>query len=553
MPPAPKKSREVHQRAADLYADHTVSTRTPLSTLCERVAERIDGADAPEQVLASQRDAVLKLLKRAYPAGNRPHALWQAVLDRAQLPPTEPEHLVLDKRKQAELKHELDQGDPRFAAVAATLDQARHTPDPVEREALLADAADLLTDLTPPADEPLPTPGTPQAEDLRAFYDQLNRHWVRVFELALGDTGKPSLSAQTLGQRAVRAGHHSVTRRAELRKGLPIRFGERGWGPRQLDVHLPQHGRWVAALAVLETLRATGEQRDDNPRSGTSDGTTGGTSLADRILARTRKVAARDLHVPAETLNDSELLTQAGWTLLRAGRRHLASDLARSAWDVTTSAATGTRRSTPPDELLELAIELAGVQYSHGEHSAAAATLHPDLCAVLDGPYPGPPDEDWGEVVSAVFYHQFRTTLVNPHEGAEQLRTEWVQALGCGWSTAYPSKWVLAGATAEALATIGDTTSAATVAHVSGTRLESPLTPAEEQLRAHLSEMCSSDAAAAGADTGKRIDLLLTELVALAVREPDAVDHDARRLLEGLQELTSLRGCRIRAQRHDVA
>jgi len=204
---------------------------------------------------------------------------------------------------------------------------------------------------------------------------------------------------------------------------------------RQLAVHLPRHGRCVAALAVLETLRTTGGQREGSPGSGAADGT----SLAGRILARTREVAARDLHVPAETLNDSELLTQAGWTLLRAVRRHLASDLARAAWDVTTTAATGKRRSTPPDELLELAIELAGVQYSHSEHAAASATLHPDLCAVLDGPYP--PGEDWGEVVSAVFYHQLRTTLVNPHESAEQLRTEWVQTLGPGWSTAYPSKW----------------------------------------------------------------------------------------------------------------
>ncbi len=553
MPPAPKKNREVHQHAADLYADQTVSTRTPLLTICGHVARRIDGDNAPALTLHSQRDAVLKLLKRAYPAGNRTRALWRAVLDRAQLPPTDPEHLLLDKGKQLELEHELDQGDPTFAAVAATLDQARHAPDRREREALVADVADLLTDLTPPADEPLPTPGSQQAEKLRAFYDQLNRDWVRVFELALGDTGKPSQSALTLGRRAVHAGHQALKRRSELRKGLPTGFGERGWGPRQLAVHLPRHGRWVAALAVLETLRATGDHSDDTSGSDTvADGTTS-TPLADLILARTRKVAARDLQVPADNLNDSELLTQAGWTLLRAGRRHLASDLARAAWNVTTDKGNGERRSAPPDELLELAIELAGVQYSHGEHATAAATLHPDLCAILDGPYPGPPDEDWGEVVSAVFYHQLLTTLTNPHAGAEQLRVEWVQALGPGWSTAYPSKWVLAGVTAEALATIGDTASAATVAAASRAWLEPPLTPGEEQLRAHLSEMCSSEAAPSGPDTGQRLGELLIELVTLVVREPDAVDHDARRLLEGLHELTIERVRRLRRQRRDAA
>jgi len=47
--------------------------------------------------------------------------------------------------------------------------------------------------------------------------------------------------------------------------------------------------------------------------------------------------------------------------------------------------------------------------------------------------------------------------------------------------------------------------------------------------------------------------VLLAEFVALVVREPDAVDHDARQLIEGLQELTSLRRRRIRAQRPDAA
>lgn len=551
MPPAPKKNREVHQHAANLYADQTVSTCTPLRTICEHVARRIDDDDAPPITLNSQREAVLKLLKRAYPAGNRTRALWQAVLDRAQLPPTDPEHLLLDEDKKGVLKRELELGDPTFAVVAAALDQARRALDPREREALLADAADLLTDLTPPTDEPLSTPGTQQAKDLLDFYDRLNRHWVRVFELALGDSGKPSRSAQTLGRRAVLAGHQASKRRSDLCKALPIRFGDRGWGPWQLAVHLPRDGRWVALLAVLETLRATGDQHDD--AGGAADDRMAATPLAELILGRTRKVAARDLHVPADTLRDSELLTQAGWTLLRAGRRHLASDLARAAWDTATAAGNGKRRSAPPDKLLELAIELAGVQYSHGEYTAATATLHPDLCALLGGPYPGAPDEDWGEVVSAVFYHQLRTTLTNPHEGAEQLRLEWVQALGPGWSTAYPSKWVLAGVTAEALTAIGDAGSAATVAEVSRARLDPPLTPGEEQLRAHLSEMCSSETAAKGPDTGQRIGELLTELVTLVVREPNAVDHEARRLLKGLHELTIRRARRIRRQRPDAA
>lgn len=534
MAPPLRKQQAAHQHAANLYAEQKVDTRTPLNDLVAKIASEIDGADADPFQLAYQGQAVIAAIKRAYPPGRdgvpRAARLWQGVLDQAQLPARDPKHVSMPLKVAERLSAELEMHDPLFAQFWGVLREARSAQDSATRENLLTDAAAALASVTPTlTSSAIPGPDTKQSRDLLVLLEKVGANWARVFELAVGDTGRPSATAQTLGRQAVHAGHAAQVAESTLRSGP--HFGRHGAAPRQVEVYSVRGGRWVAAVAALEALTAASTDLRPTPAE---------------LVRRTRQFVGAELGVPPEDVDDTQVLTQSGWTLLRAGRRQLASEAVHAAWQAVTFPSAGPRRRRDaPEELLELAIELAGVQYSHGESEAAAQTLHGELRARLDGPAPGGPDDSWGEVVSYSFYRQLVMALDSPDSAVGPLRAAWTVALGPRWSTGYPNKWVLAGVTAEVLVRTGDGPSAATVAETSHRSLEEPTTPVEDQLRTHLVELFDGDRPPPRSESCDRAKALLAELVALAVAEPGVLDHAARGTLKGLTTLALPRYRRI--------
>jgi hypothetical protein len=520
-PPSPL--RAVHKHAAALYADQRVDTKTPLQQLCRAIAERIEEPEAAEHLVASTQAAVFQAVKRKYGGkGGLLLQLWQGVLDRTEHLGDHPDRVRMPGAVIDQLRAELKAGDPTFARFDATLAQATSAASGSARDRLLGQAADALEAATDPK-AAAATPGTPAGEQARAHLERVQDRWVQVYDAALGDTGSPSRKAMTVARRAARAGHAAQKSARALRTGLV--FGSRGWGSRHVNMFLPKSDRWVAAVAVIETLAIANNGTAFDPA---------------QILKRTHAYIRRELGVPDGTVDDTELLTQAGWTLMRVGRRHLAAQAAHAAWEAVraTDMSAKPRGRAVPDVLHDLSVQLAGFHYSHGDHHAARAILDEGVRDILDNPYPGDPDEGWGEVVNYNFYGRLILALDSPYDPVGPLRAEWLHSLGPGWSTAYPSKWALAGVTAELLATTGNAVAAATVAEVSRRLLERPLTLAQEQIRVHLSEMSDSTPPPPRAETEERVAALLAELVALVVAEPDAVDYKSRRTIEGLSELT---------------
>lgn len=530
MAPPSIKKRAMYQHAANLYVGGQISstgtrvtTSTSLAQLCREIAPLMAGPDASDLEVDLRRDAVLKLVKRHHQTP-RLAGFWQAVLDNAQLSKDDPNRVAIDSRYVARLRAELAAGDPTFAAVGGALEQARAARPGTARVRLLEQAADALDAATRlPGSATARSAGVHAGEHERAHLERVEACWIRIFDLAADEAGSPSRRVLSLARRAIRAGHAAHEAAGALRPD--IRFTQRGWGPRHVNLCLPRGGVWVAAVAVVEALAVD---------PATFDPAT--------VLLRTRRYAVGWLGMATDQIDASELLAQVGWTLLRVGRRRLATIAARASWDTTQAPNVSARRRKIPYELLDLAIELAGVHFAHGDRDTARESLHNGIRAVLDGPAPGGPDDGWGDVVPFLFYCQLVTALDASEAAVDPLQNEWVRALGPGTSTGYPGEWILAGVTAELLTGEGAAAAAATVAKKSRSVLDDPLTVAETQIRNHLSELSdSAPARPPRLESQQRAAALLHELVSITLAEPGVIDRDARRTIEGLARLVQPR------------
>lgn len=478
-----------------------------------------------ELALATRHESVKRMLTRNRQGSTFIHRFWHDLISHAQQAAVDPDHPgILTDLQISQLTTELVTGDPQLAAVHAALQHAVHTTGSdssgvvdaaAQRQQWCEHAATLLDDTTPSARTD-PDRNDPAAEARRINLEQISTTWARVYEATVGEHGHPTVAQTALAEHAVRAGYQTQQRALRLR--TQVIFGQRASStPTTVHLHSTSRGgRWLAASAALHALSNVPPKE---------------------ILDRTRNFAATlDASATAHTgtlagsLSDTAILTQAGWTLLAAGRRHLADAAVTSAWAAGTDI---------PDELLDLSIELASHQYAHGEHHAAAATLHPHLQQILSTDPGGDPDgAGWGEVVSYIFYRRLLTAQSDPPSAIGPLREDWVQALTDSISTAYPSKWLLAGVLVELLITCGDVHAASTVAAISRTHLYPPTTPAEQQLRAHLSEMIGTNCTASDTRRSDAADLL-ERLTILLVTQPDALSHSSRLTLQGLARLSS--------------
>ena len=176
------------------------------------------------------------------------------------------------------------------------------------------------------------------------------------------------------------------------------------------------------------------------------------------------------------------------------------------------------------------------MMYCHGEASAARAVLPTKMHSALAGPPPGDPEEGWE--IAGWFYVVLQEALSDPLAALCSLRRQWLGALGEGDSTAYPSRWVLAGTLVEALTQCRDTASAALAARISVQVLPEPEDAGDWQIRAHLTEMSADQAEHHPLRAADRVDELLDELVQVVLTEPGALDVTSCRTVEGLLVLS---------------
>lgn len=418
--------------------------------------------------------------------------------------PRVPEPLgVLSEAQVNELIGALTKQDPALVPAHRALERALATSVPQVRLALCLQAADHLDAVTPQED---PDRSEASAQPRRVQLEHIGGLWARLFEVAVGESGRIDAVQVALAERAVCAGYRCQQRARQLQTRLI--FGQRmSETPSHVALYgAGRAGRWLAAGAAVHALQ---------------------NSSPEQVVTRTVALAASAGADP-DALSPAAILTQAGWTLLNAGRRHLADRTVQAAWD----SPGGT-----PDELLQLSVELAGHQYAHGERAAAERTLGPRVQAILASDPGGDPEgAGWGEVVSYTFYAQLLTALHDPYAAVGRMRAQWVQSLTDSVSTAYPDKWILAGVLVELLSVCGEPGAAATVAQTSRRALWAPRTTAQEQLRAHLSEMSAGDSPVSP-DQADRALALLEQLTVLLVDAPQALDWHGRLSLEGLSRM----------------
>ncbi len=514
-------------------------------------------------------ERVKKLLERACrdvaPDEQGVRKLWIAITQRADpVRKQHPDYLSMDRKRLDDLNAALAASHPQLAGVAGHLAAATddYSADASPRLSECAQAVQALEVLIDKVQDDIAAgrvlPGTPAADGVRELLRHTSAYCARAFDAAIGHpirlTGAEQRDSLRLARSAAHAGYHAGTAADSLR-GPGLVFGRRvGSAPRSVALH--STNRWIGSLAVLSALEGgTPEQVLTRTRSFLRELIASSANLRMPSNANGGQDAGETIeklvNSVGNSIDDATLLTQTGHTLLHTGRRKTAADHVAAAWQhwAHPSAIHRERRrwNSPPDELLELTIELAGIQYAHGETDAAAATLTEELRDLLDSDPGGDPEgAGWGEVCSFIYYRQLRAAMTDPAAAVDALRTEWLQALGPATSTAYPSKWILAATLAQLLTLTGDQASAATVAVGSVTRLEAPVSTAEQQLRAHLSEMYDSDPVPARDNSRLRAKQLLAELIMLAVREPDALDYACQSTLTGLTELIAPRRRRLR-------
>jgi hypothetical protein len=516
MAPPKDAQRDVHARAGDLYASRVVDTSTSLGQLIKLIAKKHAGMSD----LATRRAeaAVKKAIHRAYPDDeNRLGQLWQGLVSRAELPTGNRDYIDVADDVLVRLKAELRGQDPLFAAFNAALASAEAAQSLAAREAALRHAADALRRVLPPSRPPA------DDEDRRQRIERLSRisgAWGSVYDAAVGDTGDVPTQMVTMAEDAIKAGFAAQQAGRSLRQ-TPSWGRRRSEGPRRVGVGTSNV--WAAAVAVLGVLQGV---------------------PAEELVSHTRTWSAANLGVAPDRVSPGDVLAQAAATLMRIGRRGAAKEALEIAWD------TGDTNHVW-EELLDLGISLAAWMYGLGERAAAAAVLSPVVREWLDGEYPGDPDEGWGASVDYRLYRLLIRVLDDPHEAVGALRWAWTEDVGEG---GYRRRlWVLTAILVETLVQVRNDGEAASLAQVAPALLPAPSSSSDRQAAAHLSEMCTTERTTAASATTDRVAALLQELITLVVRDPRAVDHGQRHVLEGLAALATAARREGRLRRRDAA
>jgi hypothetical protein len=513
----------VHAAAAALYAAGAVSTETSLGELIRKIAKSEEwlaaytgSAETPEQVEV----AVKKAIHRAYPdEANRAALLWEGVVNRAERPPTDRIHLSLSETVRVivlgKLRTELRTKDPLFADVNVVLTRAEVAHHDEDRAAELRRAAELLLALQP-------TVGAVADEADRASrtsrLSRLAAAWAQVYDTAIGDSGPVSDQLAAVAEDAVRAG---LAARQEMRELRPtgIIFGQRRHGPRRVAWH--GTNVWVAAIAVLGVVRGVAPHL---------------------VVDHTRDWAVEHLGVEPESVSAGEVLAQAANSLLRLGRRTDAKEALEAAW---ASGDTG----HVWEALLDMSITLSALMFAHGDRAGAATVLSEGVRGELDGEYPGDPEDGWGSSVDYQLYLLIRQALDDPHAAVGTATWRWADEVGAGGFRR--SSWALTGVLVELQSLSGRHAEAAWLAELAPVVLAEPASIAERQVEAHLSGMCSTDRVPAAEGTKERMALLLSELLALVLRSPDAVEYDQGHVLSAL--ITVVNGSRVVERRRPTS
>ncbi len=502
MPPPKKTQHELHQIVATLYAESVIDTRMSLGQVLKAAATRGARAGAGDDAIEAKTEALKKSLRRAYKGeADRRTRLWHGVVDYAERPSGDFMRVELAVDVLDRLKTELRTNDPVFAAFTRALEAAHACATTSARAAALRSALKMLPALTPSADA-LDDGDDTSRQELIERLSNVSGAYGQVYDLAISDSGNVPRSLLRIAQDAIRGGHAARKAARALRR-RPA-FGYRQIeGPRRVSWH--GSDIWVGAVAVLIVLQRV---------------------PTEQVVTQTSAWAAQHLGVRPGDVAPAEVLTHAAETLVRMGRRHEASAAVEAAW------ATGST-SHVWEELLDLSITLAAASFGHGERNAAAEILNGELGSWLQGEYPGNPDEGWGSSVDVRLYQLVQAAVDDPTAAVAAVRRAWAAEVGAGGYGR--SMWVLTALLVECLVGAGDTAGAAEIARL-GARLVSRRSgrQLDAQLAAHLSEMFSTERAAATAATSDRVAALLEELTRIVLREPEGVQYDQRNVLAGL-------------------
>lgn len=499
----------LHAAAAVLYAAGQVRTDTSLGELERKIAAHdvwIKAYRTASQTTAGSVEAVRAAIKRAHPRGQRAALLWERVLVDIERPPSDPLHLPVDASVRdvvrTQLRQEVQTKDPVFAAFRVVLTAAESADTPAARASKLRDAAaqlpPLLPEVGPVVDEQDRASRTSRLSRIAGAYGQL-------FDAAVGDTGPISDELVAIAEDAVRGGYDAWRWVRELQKPR-ILFGQRRNGPRRVSWHAGNV--WVSAVAVLAVVRGV---------------------PAEQIVEHTRTWTTQHLGVGPQQVSAGDVLAEAAEVLVRLGRRTEAAAALEAAWNSGES-------NRAWEALLDLAITLAALMFAHGDRAGAAAVLSDGVRGQLDADYGEDADGEWnGPQVDYSLYRLLRAALADPHTAAAAARRSWAALVGA--DSGRRSSWAVTGMLVEVLGSTGDWEQAAWMAELAPIVLRAPTTVAEQQVAAHLSEMCSTDQVPPAADAGPRMDMLVEDLIAIIMRSPNAATLEQEALLRGLADV----------------
>lgn len=545
MAPRPERRRAILGHLARLYEDHRVSSTTRQSEIVAMIVERemfiydaeaatradrptdarrpaqrraagktldLDAESTPAEKKELKREATKKLLARLN-QGGQPQALWTMLLDCARLPAGDSAHVDLGGEATRRLDRELAREDQAFVKVSDELGRATQAGTVDSRLVHLKSVSAQLDKMTRKMAHT--TSSGPPNVDAVTHLHRVSSYWAEVFDVALTDD-ELSQVAQEIAEHAIEQGHRCGREAINLTPPPPPSkvpdFGSRMAGdpfrPPTVDIDwLSEDMHWVMAYAVLRV------------RAGTS---------VNGVVRATSEWAARHLEVDEIQVSKVNVLTQAGWTLMRTGRRDEASSAVQAAWRQVAE-------DDPSVELLDLSALLAGVLYSHGDARAAKAVMPLAMVERLER---ARDDEWWGEWWSDRLrqfglYVDLQEALTDPYAAVSFVRETWLRELSqipCNPST---NMWVLTGVFVELLIQCHDQVSAATVARVSLRRLVDPADANERKIKAHLSEM-SIASQEPHPKAKARVQDVVNQLCAVVLAEPGTLDREDLWALEGM-------------------